>query len=66
MPQTSTFAVRDMDCSHCAGTVRGALEKALPGTSVTVDLAARKVSFTGDRAKGAQAIRDAGYTPETV
>ena len=66
MPQNSTFLVRDMDCGHCAGTVRGALEKALPGTSVAIDLTTRKVTFTGDRAKGAEAIRAAGYTPEST
>ncbi len=59
-----TFIVNDMTCNHCVGTLRGALEEALPGSEVEIDLGAHKVSFNGDRAKGEDAIREAGYTPE--
>jgi copper chaperone len=66
MTDKTTFIVNDMTCNHCVGTVRGALENALPGTQVEIDLGAHKVSFTGDRAKGEEAIREAGYTPEAA
>lgn len=66
MTDKTTFAVNDMTCGHCVGTVRKALEEALPGAEINVDLATHKVSFTGDAEKGAEAIREAGYTPEPV
>lgn len=61
-----TILVNDMTCNHCVGTVRGALEEALPGAKVEIDLDSQKVSFEGDRAKGEMAIREAGYTPEAA
>ena len=64
MTDKTVFAVNDMSCSHCVGTISKALEEALPGAEISVDLASHKVSFTGDRAKGEAAIREAGYTPE--
>lgn len=64
MADKTIFTVNDMTCSHCVGTVRKALQDALPGAEIDVDLATHKVSFTGDRGKGEEAIRDAGYTPE--
>lgn len=64
MTDTTTLTVNDMTCGHCVGTVTKALQEALPGADVSVDLATHKVSFTGDRAKGEEAIREAGYTPE--
>ncbi|RYE38859.1 MAG: heavy-metal-associated domain-containing protein [Hyphomicrobiales bacterium] len=66
MADTTIFTVNDMTCSHCVGTVRKALETALPGAEISVDLANHKVSFTGDRAKGEEAIKEAGYTPEPL
>lgn len=66
MSEKTTLTVNDMTCGHCVGTVRGALEEALPGTQVDIDLANHKVTFTGDRAKGEEAIREAGYTPEAA
>ena len=63
MPDKTTFTVNDMTCGHCVGTVRRALEEALPGAEISVDLQTHRVVFTGDRAKGEVAIRDAGYTP---
>ncbi|ODT79647.1 MAG: heavy metal transporter [Pelagibacterium sp. SCN 64-44] len=66
MTEKSVFLVSDMTCGHCVGTVRKALETALPGAEIAVDLATHKVSFTGDRAKGEEAIREAGYTPEAA
>jgi copper chaperone len=64
MTEKTVFTVNDMTCSHCVGTVRQALEEALPGEVVSVDLTTHKVEFTGDRARGEHAIREAGYTPE--
>ena len=64
MSDMNEFAVNDMTCSHCVGTVRKALEEVLPGAEILVDLATHKVSFSGDRAVGEEAIREAGYTPE--
>ncbi len=66
MADTTTFTVNDMTCNHCVGTVRAALKEALPGSQIDIDLASKKVSFTGDKAKGAEAIREAGYTPEAA
>ena len=66
MTDTTIFAVNDMTCSHCVGTVRKALEEALPGAEISVDLETHRVTFTGDRAKGEEAIREAGYTPEAL
>ena len=66
MTDKTIFTVNDMTCGHCVGTVRKALEDALPGAEISVDLDTHKVSFTGDRAKGEEAIREAGYTPEAV
>jgi copper chaperone len=66
MAEKTTLNVNDMTCNHCVGAIRGALEEALPGTQVDIDLAAHKVSFSGDKAKGEEAIREAGYTPEAA
>ena len=63
MTDKTILAVNDMTCSHCVGTVRKALEEALPGAEISVDLDTHRVEFTGDRAKGEAAIREAGYTP---
>lgn len=64
MADRTTFTVNDMTCNHCVGTVRSALEAALPGSRIDIDLSSHKVSFTGDKARGEEAIREAGYTPE--
>ena len=66
MTEKTILTVNDMTCGHCVGTVREALEEALPGAEITVDLDTHKVSFTGDRSKGEEAIREAGYTPEAA
>jgi copper chaperone len=66
MTEKTILTVNDMTCNHCVGTVRSALEEALPGTQVDIDLATKTVRFTGDRNKGEDAIREAGYTPEAA
>jgi copper chaperone len=64
MAEKTTFVVNDMTCNHCVGTVRAALEEVLPDTAVEIDLDRHRVTFTGDKAIGENAIREAGYTPE--
>ncbi|MGV3576092.1 MAG: heavy-metal-associated domain-containing protein [Devosia sp.] len=66
MADTTIFTVNDMTCNHCVGTVRKALEEALPSAEINFDLATHKVTFTGDRANGEEAIKEAGYTPEAA
>ena len=66
MTEKTILTVNDMTCGHCVGTVRKALEEALPGVVITVDLDTHEVSFTGDRDKAEEAIREAGYTPEAA
>ena len=64
MTDKNTFIVNDMTCNHCVGTVRKALETALPGAEIAIDLESHTVIFTGDKTKAEEAIREAGYTPE--
>ena len=66
MNDKTILTVNDMTCGHCVGMVRKALEEALPGAEISVDLASHRVEFTGDRAKAEEAIREAGYTPEAA
>lgn len=66
MTDKTILTVNDMTCNHCVGTVRKALEDALPGAEIKVDLGTHRVEFTGDKAKGEAAIREAGYTPEAA
>ena len=61
---TTIFNVPDMTCGHCEKSVRSALDQALPGAAVTVDLDTKRVTVEGDAARAEEAIRDAGYTPE--
>jgi copper chaperone len=62
----TTFHVSDMTCGHCAGVIRSALEESLPGAAIEIDIAKAQVTVSGDRAKAAEAIRTAGYTPELL
>ncbi len=66
MADKTILAVNDMTCNHCVGAVRQALEEALPGAEISVSLDTHRVEFTGDRAAGEAAIREAGYTPEAA
>lgn len=60
------FTVADMTCGHCASTIRSALEKALPGASIEIDVATKRVSVVGDELTAETAIREAGYTPQAA
>ena len=57
--------VEDMSCGHCVGTIKGAIESAIPGARVTADLEAKLVTIEGasDSARINSIIADAGYTP---
>jgi copper chaperone len=59
------FTVEDMTCGHCAGTIKSAIETALPGTSVEADPASKLVSVKGanDYSAIKSIIAKAGYTP---
>lgn len=62
------FRVADMDCGHCAGTIKSAVEKAHPGAKVEADPKSKRVVVSGasDRDKVAATIKAAGYTPEAA
>ncbi|WP_082145793.1 heavy-metal-associated domain-containing protein [Microvirga massiliensis] len=63
-----TLRVEDMTCGHCAGTIRKAVEAALPGTQVDPDPATRLVTVRGpaDLPAVRAAIAAAGYTPSAA
>lgn len=64
-PDSAIFIVPDMSCSHCVGTIKGALEAALPGAPFAIDLDAKRVVVPAAGAVAAEAaMRDAGYEPE--
>ncbi|PPJ47350.1 copper chaperone [Rhizobium sp. KAs_5_22] len=63
MSMTNLFQVEDMTCGHCEKAITRALDEALPGAAVKIDLKAHEVSVEGDAAKAEEAIREAGYTP---
>lgn len=63
MSVTHLFQVEDMTCGHCEKAITKALDEALPGAAVTIDLKAHEVAVEGDVAKAEEAIREAGYTP---
>lgn len=59
----SDYAVTGMTCQGCVAAVRRAIERAVPGAKVTVDLAAGQVTVehTASAAAVRQAILAAGY-----
>lgn len=63
MSVTHLFQVEDMTCGHCEKAITKALDEALPGAAVTIDLKAHEVAVEGDVVKAEEAIREAGYTP---
>lgn len=67
-PGTLNFTVEDMTCGHCAGTIKTAIETALPGTSVDADPGSKLVSVKGfgDYAAIKSIVSGAGYTPSTT
>ena len=60
------FEVKDMTCGHCVSAITKAVEAADPGAHVQVDLATHRVQIhpvSSDRARLAEAISAAGFTP---
>jgi len=47
MTNTLAFKVPNMDCGHCAGTIKTAVEKAHPGAKVDADPKSKRVVVTG-------------------
>jgi copper chaperone len=63
-----TLRVDDMTCGHCAGTIKKAIEAALPGTQANPDPASKLVVVrgTGDLGAVNAAVASAGYTPSAA
>jgi len=63
------FDVNDMSCNHCVGAITQAVKSADPGAQVEIDLASHRVTIQAAQAGEqafADAIREAGYTPQPV
>ncbi len=59
---TDTYIVSGMTCEGCSRSVTKAIETAIPGAFVEVDLAAGRVAVTGGEASQvARAVNDAGF-----
>ncbi|MFC4171585.1 heavy-metal-associated domain-containing protein [Microvirga sp. GCM10011540] len=67
-PNALTLKVEDMTCGHCAGTIKKAVESALPGTQVDADPASKLVSVRGtaDITAVSAIVTEAGYTPSAA
>jgi copper chaperone CopZ len=64
VPETITYTVPDMSCSHCEAAVTEELERVTGVESVDVDLSTKLVTVAGDPLDDAAlraAIADAGY-----
>ncbi|MFC4173273.1 heavy-metal-associated domain-containing protein [Microvirga sp. GCM10011540] len=63
-----TLRVEDMTCGHCAGTIKKAVESALPGTQVDADPASKLVLIRGtaDLSAVTAIVAEAGYTPSAA
>ena len=60
---SDTYLVSGMTCEGCVRAVTAAIERAVPGATVAVDLAAGRVTVDGggDGSRIAQAVDDAGF-----
>jgi copper chaperone len=68
-PTMITFEVNDMTCGHCVRAITEAVQAADSGARVQIDLAAHRVEIEPAAAQApalAQAIQDAGYTPNLL
>ena len=63
-----TLRVDDMTCGHCAGTIKQAVETAIPGTHVDADPATKLLSIQGtaDLSAVKTIVTEAGYTPSVA
>jgi len=59
----TTYVVEGMSCGGCARSVTNAIQKAAPGTTVSVDLEAGRVAVDGpsDEATVRAAVERAGF-----
>lgn len=63
------FKVNDMSCGHCVNAVTKAAKSVDAGATVEVDLASKLVRIAHTSASAtqmAEALKEAGYTPEPV
>ncbi|MEI2417558.1 heavy-metal-associated domain-containing protein [Orrella sp. JC864] len=62
------YHVPDMSCGHCVNAITQAVQAAVPGSQVDVDLPTHTVTVLGategDRVLAA--IQDAGYSPTEI
>ncbi len=60
---SETYLVKGMTCEGCVRAVTNAIERALPGATVEVDLASGRVTVANgaDERAIAQAVDDAGF-----
>ena len=60
---SATFSVLGMTCQGCANSVTNAIKAAAPGSEITVDLEAKRMTVDGcdDSSTIAQAVDDAGF-----
>jgi copper chaperone len=63
-----TFKVEDMTCNHCAGAITRELKELDAGARVEIAVAEKRVEIDSQLAPAtlAQAITDAGYTPQAM
>lgn len=63
-----SIEVKDMTCGHCEATLRKAIAAVDESATVTVDLAAHRLTVESavDAASLVEAVRNAGYTPGSV
>lgn len=61
---SETYVVDGMTCDGCVRAVTKAIERAIPGATVSVELAAGKVTVRGadDDSVVAEAVDDAGFS----
>lgn len=62
------FNVQDMTCGHCAGRITKAINGVDAGAKVEIRIEGQTVSIESKVSVDdlAEAIRDAGYTPQVV
>ena len=62
-----SFTVNDMTCGHCVSSIAKAIRAVDKGAKIDIDLASHLVKVEPTEATSAElaeAIKDAGYTPE--
>ena len=62
------FLINDMTCNHCVGAVTKAVKTVDAAADVRIDLSTKIASVTSsaEAEKIADAIKDAGYTPQAA